>query len=170
VAVVGAAAGTVPGWASFIDAMMQTDPGLGSCLMEAIPSLEGEDRLIISCPAGKTFQLSRIRNEISRLEQRVKERFGRKLVLNLVDAETDAAADKASKAHRENLRRRVAPTDQEELTAACREDSTLAGLVELLDGEAVPSQEVPNWINDRRKASPAAGEADTVAADPSRGE
>ena len=110
--------------------------------MHGIPSLDGENKLVLSCPAEKTFEVSRIRSELKRLEDRVREHFGRRLVLQLLQ---DGAAAQ-TESHHDSIRRQVAPTDQEELVSACRDDEPLAGLVEMLDGEAVPSTETPEWV------------------------
>ncbi len=128
--------------------------------MEGIPALEGDDRLVVLCPPDKSFQVAQIQNDLPRLQEKVRESFGRRLVLGLIGEQSQRAAAAVADpaAHRESLRRRVAPTDQEELAAACKADKTLAELVHLLDGEAVPSQEQEDWTRPRTEA-PAAPDA-----------
>ncbi len=135
-----AAACTVSGWAGFIEAMLATSPGIAACLMEGIPA-ERDDRIALTYPVEKEFQLQRLRQDLALLETEARTHLGRKLVLELVDGDHQARTD-----HREDLRRAVAPTENEALDNERRKDATLDSLVDLIDGEAIPDAEREDWL------------------------
>ncbi len=124
-----AADGAAPGWTAFVRTVMAGQPGLASCLMEGAPRLEG-DRLVVSFSADRRFQMGRLLEQREALQERAAAHWGRALCLELV-----AAADAAEARPRDEVRRRVAPTESERLAAACRRDEPLARLVSLLGAE-----------------------------------
>jgi len=136
-----AAADTVPGWSSFIQILLDSHPGLASCLMEGLPSLDGErGRLVVGFPLEKTFQMERLAHERATLEDRIFAHWGRQLKVDLI-----VTTQPDVRELRETVRRRVAPTAKEILVDACRDDQPLAELVELLQGEPVSPQERESW-------------------------
>jgi DNA polymerase-3 subunit gamma/tau len=136
-----AAADTVPGWSSFIQVLLDSHPGLASCLMEGLPSLDGErNRLVVGFPREKNFQMERLTQERATLEDRVSAHWGRRLRVDLI-VTTQADVGEV----RETVRRQVVPTEKENLIDACRDDQSLAELVELLQGEPASPQERETW-------------------------
>ncbi len=144
-----AAADTVGRWTELVGALLKSDPRLGSCLMEALPSLdEARGRLTLAFPADKDFQRECVAQELPRFRQRIGDFFGRALAIELVTA---AQADDGA---REAVRRRIAPTDREALDAACVRDDLLARLVGALGADPVPDAEREAWT--RVQPAPAA--------------
>ncbi len=138
------AAETVRGWTPFVQTLLKTHPGLAACLMEGLPSLdEARGRLTVAFPADKAFQMGRLEDHRQVVEQRVARSFGAGVRLVLTTS-TEASAP-AQADLRENIRREVAPTEQEALQAVCREDQQLSALVKLLDGETLPEHEQRAW-------------------------
>ncbi len=135
-----AAAGTVSGWASLVEGLLTSHPALGACLMEGMPSVEG-DRIILSFPAEKTFQLRQIEQDLGVLQEASLSYLGKKLLLNVVNGDDEVRSE-----HREELRRTVAPTEDEALHKACGKDEALGGLVRMLDAEVVPDAEKEDWL------------------------
>ncbi|MHB8080386.1 MAG: hypothetical protein ACYDIE_14170, partial [Candidatus Krumholzibacteriia bacterium] len=160
----GAAAETVTGWSAFVETLLRTEPRLGACLMEALPSLdEARGRLVLAFPAEKEFQIEQVRLGLATLRERAAGVFGRPLVPVLVtgDARPDGGL-------REAVRRRVAPTEREALDAACRADAPLAGLVDLLGADPVAEAERADWTRRPADAGPsgaAVGPTDGPASD-----
>jgi hypothetical protein len=112
--------------------------------MEGLPSLdEARGRLTVAFPADKAFQMGRLEDHRQVIEQRVARSFGTGVRLVLTTS-TEASAP-AQADLRENIRREVAPTEQEALQAVCREDQQLSALVRLLDGEMLPEHEQRAW-------------------------
>jgi DNA polymerase-3 subunit gamma/tau len=150
-----AAAGTVTGWTDFVRVLMQAEPRLASCIMEGLPSLdETAGRLIVAFPATKSFQMEQVQQEQARLRDRLAEFFGRPLQLAFAVGDSGEGA-----AHREEVRRNVAPTERETLDAACRGDAPLSALVDLLGAAPVPEAEREAWTRPdsaRRGAPPSA--------------
>jgi len=135
------AAETVPGWTSFLQTLMQSHPGLASCLMEGLPSLEDQNnRLVVAFAADKVFQMERLAQDRGTLERHMATCWGRPLQLRLITAGTAQRSGE-----QEAIRRAVAPTEQEVLEEVCREDRSLSRLVELLQGEAVAEPEGAGW-------------------------
>ena len=136
-----AAAETVPGWTGFIQVLLDSQPGLASCLMEGLPSLDAQrNRLVVGFPLEKTFHMQRLSQERHTLEEKMTAHWGRPLKLELVATASQDTGDL-----RNRIRRKVAPTEQELLESACRQDRPLADLVELLQGESLPLQERETW-------------------------
>ncbi len=152
------AAETVTGWSAFVETLLRTEPRLGACLMEALPSLdEARGRLVLAFPAEKEFQIEQVRQELPVLRERVAAFFGRPLIPELLagDSRPDGGL-------REAVRRRVAPTEREALEAACRTDTSLAGLVNLLDADPIAEAERAAWTRRPAAAEPLAGPDDGV--------
>jgi DNA polymerase-3 subunit gamma/tau len=145
-----AAATTVPGWTEFISATMAEIPGVGACLMEGVPCHEGEDTVVLSYPAGKEFHLKQVEQGLAVVVDMAQRYLGRKLVLQLINGDHEART-----VHMEKVRREVTPTENEALNKACQADSTLDKLVEMIDGEIVPSAEKEDWLRVDRKKKPA---------------
>lgn len=156
-----AAATTVPGWTDFLAALLETQPRLGACLLEGLPSLDlARGRLTLAFPADKAFQREQVQQDLALLRERLAAHFGQPLGVTLVagDPEPDGG-------RRAELRRSVAPTEHESLQAACRSDRPLADLVSLLGAEAVPAAEREEWTRPRRAAAPAPAAPSPAAAD-----
>ncbi len=150
-----AAADTIPGWTGFIQVLLETHPGLASCLMEGLPSLEDHDqKLVVAFPTDKIFQLQRLRQGMATLQEKIGAHWNRNLKLELV---TTTASETGNL--REDIRRQVAPTEQEVLAAACQQDGPLANLVGLIQGEPVPADEREGWSGDRQAGPPQRGAA-----------
>jgi hypothetical protein len=155
-----AAAETVPGWTSFIQALMQSHPGLASCLMEGLPSLDEKRRcLLIAFPADKAFQMDRLRQEQAVIEERMAASWGRRLTLELMTTAAEKVGDLP-----EAVRRRVAPTKAESLAEACRTDQPLSELVDLLQGEVIPEPERQSWLRDDARVEAQAAGDDAASA------
>jgi hypothetical protein len=145
---VAAAAETVPGWTSFIQALLKSQPGLASCLMEGLPSVDEKcGRFMVAFAADKAFQMQRLCQERQLLEEKLSTRWGH-LKLELVTAEPDSTGGLTDLC--ESLRQSVAPTEIEALQRVCREDHQMSELVELLQGEPVPEQEQDDWLQSAR--------------------
>jgi len=158
-----AAAATITGWTGFIQVLLDAQPGLASCLMEGLPSLDQErGRLVVAFPADKAFQLDRLNREREILTERVIAHWGRPLRVDLVAS--DAVEEVPD---RERIRREVAPNEREILQNACREDRPLSDLVELLQGVPLSDQERRHWLEDESAArGPESGESSPDPAGP----
>ncbi len=143
----GGATVAVPGWSSFLQQMLQRQPGLAACLLEGWPELVGDSVLRLTLPADKTFHWSQLQQQQEVLAQEIRRAFGRDLELDRV-AVVDPPQQRRE---REQLRRQVAPTLQEELESARRRDPDLDAVAGVLDGEVVPDSEQDDWL--RRPAS-----------------
>ncbi|MFH1844729.1 MAG: DNA polymerase III subunit gamma/tau [bacterium] len=155
-AVAASAAETIPGWTGFIQALYRSYPGLASCLMEGLPSLdEAGRRLTIAFPADKAFQMQNLERARDSLEPRVADTWGDKIKLQFV-----VLATGPDNGFCENLRKEVAPTSQEKLADACNDDETLAELVDLLKGEPISDQEQDTWSHQEAPPPPANGPVD----------
>ena len=139
-AFLSAAANAVPGWSVFIQAMLASSPGIAACLMEGVP-VERDDRIALTFPVEKEFQLQRLRADLGLIDDESRKHLGRKIMLELVDGDHQARTE-----HREDLRREVAPTENEALANERRTDSALDSLVQMIDGEAVPDSERDDWL------------------------
>jgi hypothetical protein len=120
--------------------MLETSPGIAACLMEGVP-VEREDRIALTFPVEKEFQLQRLRADLGLIDDESRKHLGRKMMLELVDGDHQARTE-----HREGLRREVAPTENEALANERRTDPALDSLVEMIDGEAVPDSEREEWL------------------------
>ena len=138
-----AAASTVSGWSGLVEGLLSRYPALGACILEGMPSDEG-NRVVISFPAEKTFQLKQVEQSLEVLQEASRKHLGKDLVLSVVSGEDTARAE-----HREALRRTVAPTEDEALRKACGKDAALGDLVRMLDAEAVPDGEREDWQRPR---------------------
>lgn len=151
-----AAAGTLPLWTELVGVLMQSHPGVAACLLEGFPSLdEARGRLTLAFPAEKSFQMERLEQERAVVLEKLAAVLGRPLQLVLTVAGETGRRDLRD-ALREEVRRAVAPTENESLAAACQADPRLADLVELLEGEAVPAAEREDW---QRAPAPDGGAA-----------
>ena len=150
-----AGAATVAGWSEFIAAMTVSHPGMASCLLEGVPSVRDETTIAFAFPAGKQFQWDQLQSCIETVQENARAHLGRKLVLELVAGDDDSRRD-----HREKLRRKVAPTEQEALQKACAEGKPLRDLVEMLDAEIIPEAEREDWLRktEQTRQSPKAGD------------
>ncbi|MBC8424105.1 DNA polymerase III subunit gamma/tau [bacterium] len=144
-----AAASTVSGWASLVEGLLSRHPALGACIMEGMPSVDGE-RVVLTFPAEKTFQLRQVQQDFEILQKASVGYLGKELLLNVVKGEDEVRSE-----HREELRRTVAPTENEALKVACGMDETLGDLVSMLDAEAVPDAEREDWLRRKDEAPPA---------------
>jgi len=135
-----AAAATVSGWTSLVEGLLARYPALGACVMEGMPSDQG-DRVVLSFPAEKTFQLKQVETDLAVLQKASVSYLGKELLLNVVDGE-----DAVRSEHRDELRRTVAPTEAEALNEACSQDGALGDLVRMLDAEVVPDAEREDWL------------------------
>jgi DNA polymerase-3 subunit gamma/tau len=141
VAVHGAGAQTVAGWAGFITALMSSHPRVAACLLEALPSLdEARNRLVIAFPEDKVFQMNNLAADRELITEAAAAHWGRSLKLEFV-----TGSEPADRPARDELRRRVAPTSAESLAAACRTDRALHDLVELMRGEPLAESERERW-------------------------
>jgi len=135
------AATTIPGWTDLVSALMESHPGLASCLIEALPSVDPEGRrLTLAYPAEKSFQLRQLEPALGIIEEKVAAIWGKKLRVTAVVAERGRERQEI-----EGVRRAVAPSDREILERACQEDRPLNELVEILRGEPLPEAERENW-------------------------
>jgi DNA polymerase-3 subunit gamma/tau len=160
-----AAADTIPGWTGFIQALLDSHPGLASCLMEGLPSLDPKrSRLVIAFSTDKAFQLERLGQERRTLEERIADHWGRRLKLELM-----TATEVPLNGLRDEIRREVAPTEQEVLQNACRKDQPLAELVNLLQGEPLSPQERETWRQARHRPEQRQEEPDTGHKPPRKG-
>jgi len=138
-----AAASTVSGWSGLVEGLLARYPALGACVLEGMPSDAG-DRVVISFPAEKTFQLEQVEQSLEILQEASRKHLGKDLVLSVVNGEDTVRSE-----HREALRRTVAPTEDEALRKACGKDSALGDLVRMLDAQAVPDGEREDWQRPR---------------------
>lgn len=143
-----AAASTVSGWTGLVEALLSRQPALGACLMEGMPSEEAE-RVLLSFPAEKTFQLQQVESSLELLREAARAHLGKDLRLNVVAGDDDVRTE-----HRDNLRRQVAPTEDEALHEACGEDAVLGDLVRKLDAEVIPDAEREAWQRPRDPSDP----------------
>jgi hypothetical protein len=104
---------------------------------------------VLAFPAEKEFQIEQVRQELPVLRERVAAFFGRPLVPELLagDSRPDGGL-------REAVRRRVAPTERVALDAACRADTSLAGLVNLLAADPIAEAERAAWTRRPAAADP----------------
>jgi len=144
-----AAASTVSGWTGLVEGLLARHPALGACLMEGMPSVDGE-RVVLSFPAEKTFQLRQVQQDFEILQKASVGYLGKELLLNVVKGDHETRNE-----HREELRRTVAPTENEALQKACGKDETLGDLVRMLDAEAVPDAEREDWQRPKDGTPPA---------------
>jgi DNA polymerase-3 subunit gamma/tau len=149
-----AAAGTVSGWTAFLESLLASHPGLASCLLEGMPSLdEAQRRVVITFPAEKVFQVRRLAQEQELLQRKVARSWpGMRLVLVTGGEENGQL--------RESIRQRIAPTEQERLEADCRQDAQLAQLVDLIEGEPVSAGEREAWLQARQEEASRPAEPD----------
>jgi len=140
----GSAAGgaqAVTGWTGLITTLMSSHPRIASCLMEALPSVDEErGKLVIAFPEGKAFQMRNLAADRDVIIQAVAAHWGRPLRLEFVTGTEQADFPATDK-----LRRQVAPTSEESLTAACRTDAALNDLVELMHGKPLADSERERW-------------------------
>ncbi|MBU0743177.1 hypothetical protein KJ554_12620, partial [bacterium] len=135
-----AAAATVSGWTSLVEGLQSRHPALGACVMEGMPSVQ-DDRVVLSFPAEKTFQLKQVEKDLDVLQKASVSYLGKELLLNVVSGDDEVRSE-----HRDELRRAVAPTEKEALHEACDKDDTLGDLVRMLDAEVVPDAEREDWL------------------------
>jgi hypothetical protein len=100
-----------------------------------------EQTINYALPSCKGFQIQQIKNAFGDLQANAQKLLGRKLVLELIDGDHEAREK-----HREKIREKVAPTEQEELHKACKENKPLQELVEILDAEIIPEAEREDWL------------------------
>lgn len=126
-------------WIRLIDNLMKTKPRVGACLMQGRPELAG-DRLRVVFAADKRFQVDSLAGESVAIESMARETWGRPVRVELV------LGDKGQSVHRqEQIRHEVAPTHREELDEACRGDTALGGLVDLMGGSPLSESEREEW-------------------------
>jgi hypothetical protein len=131
----------VPGWTGLIDELMQRYPRLGACLMNGRPSLdEGGGRLSVTFAHDKQFQVDSIMADCGTIEEVTAKVFGRRLKVEFELGPTGQADEV-----REEIRQEVAPTRREELDEACRKDTSLNDLVDLMGGRPLPEQDRKRW-------------------------
>lgn len=152
-AFLAAAATTVDGWTEFLSAMLREAPGVGSCLLEGVPAPQGDDRIVLSFPQDKEFHLQQVQQGLATVTELARRHLGKTLTLQLVDGDHSVRRE-----HREKIRREIAPTVDEALVAARREDPPLDRLVEVIDGQVVPDAEREEWL--RPRGAPTADDGD----------
>ena len=138
-----AAAGAVPDWTGFVEVVMQTNPGLASCLMTGLPEVDlAGGRLAIAFEPENAFMLKQIAHGQEALAGPIASVFGKplRLELTLVDAGAGPSRDE-----QEAVRRHVAPTDVETLARERRDDPQLDRLVDMVRGEPVAEAELERW-------------------------
>jgi len=153
-AFLAAAATTVDGWTEFMGAMLREAPGVGACLLEGVPAPADGDRIVLSFPQDKEFHLQQVQQGLGTVTELARRHLGKTLVLQLVDGDHAARQE-----HREKVRREIAPTEDEALVKARREDPALDRLVEVIDGQVVPDAEREDWLRDRRAPRDPDGDA-----------
>jgi DNA polymerase-3 subunit gamma/tau len=140
-----ASADLVDGWTDFVQAVMQHNPGLAACLMDGLPAIRSQDGVLtVAFPADHAFMLQRVEARRAELEPHLATCFGRRLKLELVMAVADAGTGAAGE-QRETVRRRVAPTQQEQLAQQCASDPELGRLVDMVRGTPLPEMERERW-------------------------
>ncbi len=136
-----AAGETVPGWTRLIEVLMQKAPRVGACLMNGLPSFTKEDgRLIIAFAPDKGFQVRNIEGDREKIAALATELWGVKVKVDLVLGQQ--GQDEIAS---EDIRRKVAPTQNEELKKACTDDPALERLVEMMDAAPLADGEKEQW-------------------------
>ncbi|MBD3222792.1 DNA polymerase III subunit gamma/tau [bacterium] len=143
-----AAAEAVSDWSSFVEVVMQTNPGLAACLMTGLPSVDPEGgRLTVAFEPENAFMLRQLEAGGEALAGPIARVFGRPLRLELILVEAGAGP---STDQQDEVRRKVAPTDRETLARQRRDDPVLDRLVGMVRGEPLPDTELERW----RRANP----------------
>jgi DNA polymerase-3 subunit gamma/tau len=140
---VRAAAGAVPDWTGFVEVVMQTNPGLASCLMTGLPEVDlAGGRLAIAFEPENAFMLKQIAHGQEALADPIASVFGKPLRLELTLVDPGAGP---SRDEQEAVRRHVAPTDVETLARERQDDPQLDRLVDMVRGEPVAESELERW-------------------------
>ena len=138
-----ASAGAVPDWTSFVSVVMQTNPGLASCLMTCLPEVDlDHGRLKLAFEPENDFMMRQVEVGAESLASHVTRTFGKPLALELMLVET---GEGPSQDQQDAVRQEIAPTDRETLARQRTEDPTLDKLVDLVRGEPLPDTELERW-------------------------
>jgi DNA polymerase-3 subunit gamma/tau len=148
-----ASAGTVADWTSFVQVVMQSNPGLASCLMVGLPDVDLDGgRLTVAFEPENAFMMRQLESAGDALVSSIAQVFGRslRLELQLVEAGAGPSTDE-----QDAVRRQVAPTDRETLSRQRRDDPELDRLVGMVRGEPLPETELERWQDETpRKPEP----------------
>ena len=137
----GAMDAEVPGWTRLIEVLMQKTPRVGACLMNGLPSFDPQKgKLVIAFAEDKEFQVGSIQGDKEQIARLASDLWQTRVKVELVlgsRGQVDTV--------RENIRKQVAPTRNEELKKACAADPALDNLVEMMDAEPLPASEQEQW-------------------------
>ncbi len=137
----GAMDAAVPGWTRLIEVLMQKMPRVGACLMNGLPSFDAQEgRLVIAFAADKEFQVGSIQGDKEQIARLAAELWQTPVKVELVLGSGGQAEEV-----REDIRKQVAPTRNEELKKACAADPALESLVEMMDAAPLPASEQEQW-------------------------
>jgi len=134
-----AAGGAVAGWTPLVDTLMKKAPRVAACLMNGLPSLDG-DVLKVSFAEDKKFQVTTIKDDVPMISAVASEVMGRKIRVELVLGKQGQVAE----VH-DQIRQDVAPTHREELKQAIRTDEALGNLVETMGAEPLKESDREKW-------------------------
>ncbi len=131
----------VPGWTRLIEVLMQKAPRVGACLMNGLPSFDPQQgKLVIAFAADKEFQVGSIQGDRERIAQLASRLWQKPVKVELV-----LGRQGQQETVREDIRKQVAPTRNEELKRACADDPALDSLVEMMDAAPLPPGEQEQW-------------------------
>jgi len=134
----------VTGWTPLVDALMKKAPRVAACLMNGLPSLNGET-LTVSFAEDKKFQVTNIRDDVPLISSMASEVMGQKIRVELVLGKQGQVAE----VH-DQIRHDVAPTHREELNNAIAADKALGDLVETMGAEPLKESDRDKWTGKDR--------------------
>lgn len=129
----------VAGWTPLVDTLMKKAPRVAACLMNGLPSLEG-DILKVSFAGDKKFQVDNIKDDLPMISTVASEVLGKKIRVELVLGKQGQAAE----VH-DQIRQEVAPSHREELDRAIAGDKALGDLVETMGAEPLKDSDRDKW-------------------------